>query len=302
MGFKIKLWGTRGSYPVSGERSLKYGGNTTCVEIETEMGIVIIDAGTGIIDLGKKIVKEKKWNTINMIFTHTHKDHTEGMSSFLPAHLGNYKLNIFGPKFLGVGIKDVIANTMNHSYFPVSYEEMDSQKEALDLCSVNILVLKKGNQGLVKYNKFHSDYNITKDDLVIKVLKGYNHPKNGIYIYKIEYKNKSFVFATDVESYSGGDTKLIKFSSEADLLIHDAAYLKKDYLNKQGWGHSTPEMAAENAKRANVKKLLLTHHDPESTDEEIEKKVNIARKIFKNSDIAYEGLEIDMLKMKNIQD
>lgn len=292
--FKVKFWGTRGSYPISGEKSIKYGGNTTCVEIETKLGIIIIDAGTGIIDLGKKIISEKKWKEINVIFTHTHKDHTEGITSFLPGHMGNYQIHIFGPEFLGVGIADVIATTMNHSYYPVSYEELNSKKTAQNVSPVDILLLKKGENTLKVFNKYHSEYKITKDDLVIKILKGYNHPKNGVFVYRIEYNGKSFVFATDVESYIGGDTKLINFAKDADVLVHDAAYLYEDYLKKQGWGHSTPEMAAENAKKANVKKLYLTHHDPEDSDEIIGKKIELAKKEFKNSYIAYEGLEIEL--------
>ncbi|BDU50681.1 MBL fold metallo-hydrolase [Haliovirga abyssi] len=294
--FNIKFWGVRGSYVLSGNKGVKYGGNTTCIEVETDFGIIILDAGTGIIGLGKKIAAEKKHSDINILFTHTHKDHTEGFPSFLPAYFGNYKINLYGPKVLKDGIEEVISSSMAYSYFPVSYDEMGSLKNCTDINHTDVLILKKDSQKLKVYNKYHADFVSSENDVVVKILKGYNHPKNGVYIYRIEYLGKSFVFATDVESYIGGDAKLIQFAKDADVLVHDAAYDYKTYLKKQGWGHSTPEMAAENAKKAGVKKLFLTHHDPEDSEEDIEKKLEVAKNSFENSDLAIEGLEIDMLK------
>lgn len=296
--FSVKFWGTRGSYATPGETTLKYGGNTTCVEIETDHSLLIIDAGTGIIDLGKKIVKEGKFKNINIMFTHTHKDHTEGFPSFLPAYLGQYRINIYGPKAINTGIEDVIANSMNYSYFPVQFEEMGSLKSAVNVKETEIIVIKENKSIPIVYNKYHSNYEIGEKDIVVKLLKNYNHPRNGVYVYRIEYMGKSFVFATDVESYVNGDTKLIKLAKEADVLVHDAAYDSATYIKKQGWGHSTSEMAAENAIKANVGRLYLTHHDPEDREEDIEKKCKIAKESFKESFIAYEGLEIDMLNLK----
>ncbi len=296
--FKVKFWGVRGSYPTPGESTIKYGGNTTCVEIETDIGLLIIDSGTGIINLGKKIVKEKKYKTISILFTHTHKDHTEGFPSFLPSFLGDYRINIYGPKFLDKGIDDIIANTMNFSYFPVTFEETGSLKSALNIQETDVIIMRPDRQLGIVYNRYHANYKYDKDrDIIIRLMRSYNHPRNGVYIYRIEYKGKSFVFATDVESYAEGDYKLINFAKNADVLVHDAAYSNEIYRKKQGWGHSTPEMAAENASKSSSKRLYLTHHDPEDSEKDIEDKLEEAKKIFSNSYIAYENLEIDMMKL-----
>lgn len=295
--FKVKFWGVRGSYPTPGESSIKYGGNTTCIEIQTDNEILIIDAGTGIVNLGKELLNEKKFKNINIIFTHTHKDHTEGFSSFLPAFNGQYRINMFGPKFLGVNIEEAISNSMAYSYFPVIYDEMGALRVTLNVKDTDIIIFKPEKSSPIIYNKYHENYEIKDENLTVKIMKGYNHPKSGVYIYRIEYKGKSFVFATDVESYIDGDHKLINFAKNADVLVHDAAYDRKTYLKKQGWGHSTPEMAAFNAKMANVKRLYLTHHDPEDTEKAIEEKVKAAKPIFEESYLAYENLEIDLFKM-----
>ena len=187
---------------------------------------------------------------------------------------------------------------MTYSYFPVTYEEMGSLKSCTNINQTDILILDNKNKKLDIYNKFHNDYSYTEKDLVIKILKGYNHPKDGVYIYRIEYMGKSLVFATDVESYIGGDIKLIKFSENADILIHDAAYDCNTYLKKQGWGHSTSQMAAENAKLAKVKNLFLTHYDPEDMEIDIENKLKEAKKVFKDSNLGIEGLVVDMFNIK----
>ncbi|NLK63044.1 MAG: MBL fold metallo-hydrolase [Fusobacteria bacterium] len=293
--FNIKFWGIRGSYPTPGDKFIKYGGNTTCLEIETEHSVLIFDAGTGIINLGKKLINEDKFKNINLFFTHTHKDHTEGFSSFIPAYSGKYRINIYGAKFFDLGIKEVISNSMTYTSFPISFDEMSSLKFAVDIMETDIIIKKVENDLPIVYNKFHSNYTSNENDIVIKVLRGYNHPKNGIIVYRIEHLGKSVVFATDVESYSGTDKKLIEFSKNADILIHDAAYNEETYLKKQGWGHSTPRMAALNAKDANVNKLYLTHYDPEDTEDDIDQKLIEAKKIFKNSYLAYENLEVSLI-------
>jgi len=196
-----------------------------------------------------------------------------------------------------MGIKEVISSSMTYTSFPIAFDEMSSLKLAVNIKETDIII-KKHDQSLpILYNKYHSDYEINENDVVVKILRAYNHPKNGTIVYRIEYMGKSFVFATDIESYIGGDTKLVKFAKGADVLVHDAAYDEKTYIRKQGWGHSTPKMSAENAKAANVKRLYLTHHDPEDLEKDIENKLIEAKKIFSDSYIAYENLEVDMLKI-----
>ncbi|TDT67352.1 phosphoribosyl 1,2-cyclic phosphodiesterase [Hypnocyclicus thermotrophus] len=291
---KIKFWGVRGSHNVFGDQYKKYGGNTTCLSIEIGKKIMIFDAGTGIINYGKDILKNKKNTEINIFFTHTHIDHIQGLMYFTPIYMKKYFFNFIGSAVFTASFSDILTNIMSHQYFPVKFRQTGSYKRIYETHDNQIIIIRKDSNNIEIYNKNYETYEIEKEDIVVTCMHAINHPVGGVNIYKVEYKNKKIVFATDVESYVGGDEKLIEFSKNVDILIHDSAYLNDEYKLKQGWGHSTPEMAAVNAKKAEVKKLYLTHHSPDDTDEIVDKKVEIARKIFKESYLAYETLEIKL--------
>ena len=127
--------------------------------------------------------------------------------------------------------------------------------------------------------------------MTVRNMKYYFHPKDGSYNYKIEYKNKSLVFATDVEQYVGGDQRLISFSRDCDILIHDAQYATDQYPKFQGYGHSSIAMACDAAAQAQAKELLLFHHDPNNDDATLYEMEKDAKKLFKNSRLAFEGWE-----------
>jgi ribonuclease BN (tRNA processing enzyme) len=125
------------------------------------------------------------------------------------------------------------------------------------------------------------------------------HPLNGVMLYRVYYKNKSFVFATDIEQQEGGYPEVIEFARGADLLIHDAQYLPDEYFSRakprQGWGHSTVDSAVEVAQKAGVKKLALFHHEP-THDDRMMKKIGIhAKRLFRSTVVAHEGMQIDLL-------
>ncbi|MDN5304362.1 MAG: hypothetical protein PWP46_1246 [Fusobacteriaceae bacterium] len=291
---KIKFWGVRGSHNVFGDEYKKYGGNTTCLSIEIRRKIIIFDAGSGIINYGKDILKNKKNTELNIFFTHTHIDHIQGLMYFTPIYMKKYFINFIGSAVFNASFSDILNNIMDHQYFPVKFKQTGSYKKIYEIHDSQIVIIREDNSNIEIYNKNYELYEIEENDIVISCMHAINHPVGGVNIYKIEYKNKKIVFATDVESYAYGDEKLIEFSKDVDILIHDSAYLDEEYKIKQGWGHSTPEMAAINAKRANVKKLYLTHHSPDDTDEIVDRKLKIAKKTFKESYLAYEGLEIDL--------
>ncbi len=290
--FKIKFWGVRGSYPVCGDKFKKYGGNTTCVAMNIDEQMLIFDAGTGIIKLGKEIIEEKKYNNINLFFTHTHNDHVQGIMFFEPIYSGKYNLNIYGTEILGEGVEDSLKKYMSYNYFPISFEETKSRKIIEILREESIVIINKNGRKVVSSVEM-SSY-IENDSIIIKMMHGVNHPVGGVTVYRVEYKGKSVVFATDIEGYHEGDLKLINFAKGADVLIHDCAYLNEEYEKKQGWGHSIPKMAGINAKMAEVKKLYITHHSPEETEEKSEKKLAEVKDIFQDSELAYEEMEINI--------
>ncbi len=297
--FKITFWGVRGSYPVPSREMLAYGGNTTCVTAQLDGALVILDAGTGLINLGRKLVDEGvEPLTATLLFTHTHHDHLEGLPFFKPAYKASRRLYIFGPKSLSLDLKEILTHEMLPPYFPVSLEEMGSTKTIADISELDSIVLDTASR--VPHVVKNDDTPARPADgrATITVSHGTNHPGGGIFNYAIAYNGKRMVFATDVEGYAGGDVRLIEFARGADLLIHDSQYLDEEYngpvSNKQGWGHSTVRMATDVANGAGVGQLILFHHDPEHDDETVTGIERIARTDFANSLAAAEGLEIEL--------
>lgn len=295
--FLVRLYGVRGSYPVSFAKGTKYGGNTTCVMARTNSHIVFFDAGSGLIQAGKdlipEIIEHKKKSTepfqITIIFTHTHIDHLIGLNFFIPIYMQGVHINFIGPATLGVDLEDILSTLCEPQYHPVSMSEFRATKYFENIHeNMTVYFLKDDPY-------YHIDTrgeDLPKDtELIIKNMKYYFHPKDGSYNYKIEYKDKSLVFATDVEQYVDTDQRLVKFAKGADILIHDAQYDLDQYKMYQGYGHSNYKMACEVAKNASVGQLLLFHHDPGNNDKALEKIEDQAKKIFPYSQLACEGWE-----------
>lgn len=298
--FLVRFWGVRGSYPVPGPRTTRYGGNTSCVEVRAGGHLIIIDTGTGVIELGYKLLcqyfetREPIFATI--LFSHTHHDHTQGFPFFRPAYLGSSTLYMFGPKLFREDLSEALARAMLPPSFPVELEELNSLKIIRNIEETEVIVLSKGVPEPAVQNIYRQDYSTDPEQVEIRLYKGYAHPKVGILIYRISWQGRSVIFASDTEGYVGNDARLIDFARGANLLIHDAQYTEKEYTAgprpKQGYGHSTPQMAAQVAKLADVKQLVLFHHDPQHDDKQVEAMEKTAQRIFPNTIAAYEGLQL----------
>jgi ribonuclease BN (tRNA processing enzyme) len=295
--FLAKIYGVRGSYPIAPNGGTKYGGNTTCLLCRTENHIVIFDAGSGIIELGKELVPEiiehKKKSKdpfhITMIFTHTHIDHLIGFPYFIPLFMPNVNFHLFGPATMGVDFEDILRTLVEPQYFPVSMDEFRSTKFFENIDENMVIYFDEGNP--VPQVGFTETTSTDLAEMVITNRKHYLHPKDGSFNYKIVNSGHSLVFATDVEQFAGTDQLLIKFAEGCDVLIHDSQYTLEQYLNSQGYGHSNYEMACEAALKAKAKKLLLFHHDPTNSDETLEQIEKNAKEIFSGAELAYEGWE-----------
>lgn len=298
--FKVTFWGVRGSHPVPAKETHYFGGNTTCLEISIGKVIIVVDTGTGAINLGKKIVmdyfSEKKEEPLELsiFFTHLHHDHTQGLPFFAPLYLGQSLLHLFGPRNFGAELSLVLERSMIPPNFPVDFFHSNSMKNITTIKENNLILLDAYNKTPLLLNRYLDKLELKDTSILIKVLQGYSHPANGVFIYRIEYGGKAVVFSTDVEGYMFGDSKLIQFARNADLLIHDAQYSIEQYTAiptpRQGYGHSIPEMAIEVAKKAQVVNLVLTHHDPTSPDALLRKNQTKYRRRFKNLTYAREGL------------
>jgi ribonuclease BN (tRNA processing enzyme) len=297
----VRFWGVRGSYPVPGPSTLRYGGNTSCVEIRAKNHLIIIDAGTGIINLGNLLLKEigARKNPqspfyITLLFSHTHNDHIQGLPFFAPAYLPHCILNIFGPRSFSENLDNILGRSMQPQNNPVELEELAAQLNIQNLTENQVLILNSNKEEPSVAPKNGAKIQ-AGSDVLVKLMRSYAHPKIGVFVFRIEVNGKSVVYATDTEGYVGHDTRLIEYSKNADLLIHDAQYDPQEYLDpafpKQGFGHSTYEMAAQVAMAANVKHLVLFHHDPLHDDHKLAEIEAQTRKLFPNSTVGAEGLE-----------
>lgn len=306
--FKVTFRGVRGSYPITKKEFLKYGGNTTCVEVNAGGNLIILDAGTGIIELGNELTSEyissspdkSKRKNINavLLLTHIHQDHIQGFTFFNPLHIKSCKVDVFGMSDFDEDLAQEISTLLFGKSFPLDLTDVACNIDIHNIQDTDYIVLKKGELPILKRIENADEIKPKDDEVVITCYKSPAHPQNGILVYKIAYKDKSVVFATDKESYEGGDKKLAKFARNCDLLIHDTQYLTEDYLDvyspKQGYGHSTFEMALTVKKQSKADKLVFFHYDPAYDDKKLDK---IKDEYCKNDKIimAYEGLEIDLI-------
>ncbi len=292
-----KLYGVRGSYPVSFENGTKIGGNTPCLLIRSPEHVIIFDAGSGLIELGKALLPEiSEYNKthkspfhISLIFTHTHLDHLMGLPFFVPLYMPNVHIHFFGSPSLGMDFEQIIRTYFMPQFFPVEWHELRSVKTFENINEDTIISFIPGKEG--PQSSRSSDFKAQKGEITVKNIKYYFHPKNGSQVYKISYGNHNLVFATDIEEFDGGDARLAEFASGADVLIHDAQYTPQQYRLFSGYGHSSYEMACRCAAQAKVKKLLLFHHDPNNSDEQLREIEKEAKKLFADSELASEQWE-----------
>lgn len=289
---RVRFWGVRGSYPAPGAGTVNYGGNTACVEIRAAERTIILDAGTGVIPLGRELARTRTLE-IMLLFSHLHHDHTQGFPFFVPAYLPNAKLHIFGPDGTHESLRNVLEHNQSAETFPVSLREMASWKEIQSVRESQIIVWDEAGVRVTG-----STVGLNDDAVIIRIHKSYAHP-GGVYVYRITWRGKSVVYATDTEGYVGTDRKLVNFSRNADVLIHDAQYLEAHYRGKlagfpatQGYGHSTVTMACEVAVASEAGQLVLFHHDPSYSDAMVAGMEATAKAQFGEVRAAYEGLEI----------
>jgi phosphoribosyl 1,2-cyclic phosphodiesterase len=311
--FSVKFRGVRGSYPVCSKNQLKYGGNTSCVEVRINGRLIILDAGTGIINLGSDLVKNyissgttsqnRKPIEAIVLFSHAHLDHIQGFPFFKPAYIKSSKIYMYGFRPRNKDFEQVLAETIFDPIFPIELKEMSALISIKNIRETDGIIIypEKSEPEILRINE-ERELEVSDDTILISFTKSYAHPKDGVLLFRITCNGKTLVYATDKESYIGGDSKLSTFARNADLLIHDAQYTIEDYgspiIPKQGYGHSTPEMAVEAAKIANVSNLVLFHLDPGYDDKQLEKMEEKVKGMFFNSMMAYEGLEIDLMQLK----
>lgn len=298
----VTFWGVRGSYPMPGPSTVRVGGNTACVSVRAGKQLIIFDAGTGVIGLGRALIAQQQSDdrpiTMTLFVSHTHHDHTQGFPFFSPIYLPSTTLYVFGPRTLHEDLERALARAMLPPVFPISFDQLPCTRVMRNLNEGQVVVLNDGavHEPRVLYEQ-RDVLPAAPDSVLIRVMRSHAHPQ-GVFVYRLEYGNQAIVYATDTEGYADGDQRLIKFARGASLLIHDAQYTEAEYASqtmpKQGWGHSTWQMAAGVAQAAGAQQLVLFHHEPEHNDAMLEQLANDTRKIFPATLLAYEGLEIKL--------
>jgi phosphoribosyl 1,2-cyclic phosphodiesterase len=249
-----------------GAETLRYGGESTCVEIQSTTGQrIVVDAGSGIRKLGRALLKEKPVSNITLLLTHSHWDHISGFPFFSPAYVPGYSITVCGGPVPQQYILGALTRHMEAPYFPVDFSALKATFNKGCHC----------DRKVCDHMLPESDHSIECHSIPL------NHP-NGGYGFKFVEGPKTFVFLTDNElrySHEGGLPRrsYVEYCHGVDLLFHDAQYTEHEYEYKEGWGHSTFSDAVDLAMEAGAKRLGLFHHDPERTDEDLDQQVEWCR-------------------------
>lgn len=275
--FKVRFWGVRGSIACPGGETVRYGGNTSCVEMLVSGHRLIFDGGTGLRVLGQSLLGEMPLHA-HMFFTHSHWDHIQGFPFFVPAFVPGNRFDIYGaiaPN--GSTIEQRLNDQMLHPNFPVPLQIMGANLSFYDLEIGESVVI--------------DDIRVENSLL--------NHPGEAVG-YRVNWNGYSAAYITDTEHFPDRlDDHVLWLARNTDLLIYDSAYTDDEYhsdkSSKVGWGHSTWQEAVKVARAANVKKLVIFHHDPLHDDDFMDRVRDETARQFKNSLVAWEGLEIDLV-------
>jgi phosphoribosyl 1,2-cyclic phosphodiesterase len=279
---QARVWGCRGSIAVPGPDTVRYGGNTSCVEVRLASGhVLILDAGTGMRPLGVSM-RDNLPPELNIMLTHLHMDHLQGLGFFQPLFAPGLDIHIWGPSSPVQDLAERIAMYLSPPLFPVRLEDLASNttfhnapEEPVTIGSASIRAAKVAHQG----------------------------PTVG---YRIEENGRTFVYLPDHEPSLGADLANVPaawmsghdIARDADVLLHDGQYRDDEYGDHIGWGHSAVGDTMEFANKANVDRLVLFHHDPYHTDEELEALLAGARRNWPGLEdrvsLAYEGMSISL--------
>ena len=294
MSFRLRFWGTRGSIPSPGPATVRYGGNTPSVEVRTPTGsLVLLDAGTGIRELGRALIARANGSPItgDIFLTHAHWDHIQGIPFFAPAFQRGNRFTIWGAKSLAASIRRVVRDQMSPVVFPVAFEELQATFEFREL----------------------TDERHASDGFDVRAFP-VRHP-GGALGYRFvarsggdQHGGTAFVYISDNElraadastSNDRWRAKLVDFIRGSRLLIHDATYTEDEYDSHRGWGHSTYGDAVALALESGVETLVLFHHSPDRSDDELDGRLAECRAAVARSGrtlriiAAAEGLELDV--------
>jgi CheY-like chemotaxis protein len=262
---RIKFWGTRGSIPTPGPRTVRYGGNTSCIELRTNGGtLFILDCGTGLRELGRALMQEPQPIIGNILLSHTHWDHTQGFAFFDPVFQKGNQFTIFAAPGVDRGLAGVLAGQMDYLYFPVTLGELQASiafkevgEESFNVGDVQV------KTRFLNHTILTLGFRITSGGVTVTYIA--DHEPFSPNLFRAGVENRSLA-----NIIHDGDRQHVGFLAGSDVVIHDAQYTSAEYSAKRSWGHSTAEYVIDVAMAGNVKQVILTHHDPEHDDDFID--------------------------------
>ena len=274
----LTFHGVLGSYPVAGHEFQKYGGNTACLEYNLPGITLVLDAGTGIINLGEKLADTDTSRDIHVFISHYHLDHIQGLPFFKPLYQTGRRIIIHMPRSSHGDGESLVMALLSPPYSPIGRDSIKAEVEFRDL--------EAGSEIQ------------PADGIRIEPVPSTTHPREGVWVFRINNDRHSLVYASDVEFPNGIDAPLRNICRRADILVHDAQYLDEEYFDashpRKDFGHSTVSMAAKNAASLDVGRLFLFHYDPGHTDGILEVSLDRARRVFPRSFLAREKLCIEI--------
>lgn len=271
---RVRFWGVRGSIACPGPETIRYGGNTPCIEVHCGEHVVIFDAGTGLRALGNTLVKNSKVRDINIFLTHCHLDHVIGLPFFAPFFIEGYRIHIWAGNLLpGDGVEQAMRKLMSSPLFPVEVEIFKAVIEFHDFRSGDIL---------------HPFENVTLRTAPL------DHP-DGASGYRLEYGGRAFALLSDTAGFPGKrDRELVSLAQGADLVVYDGTFNEAEIASRTSWGHSTWVRGIRLAEEAGVKQLCLFHHDPSHDDDFMDALAAEANDARPGTFMAREGQIVDL--------
>ncbi|PYK30838.1 MAG: MBL fold metallo-hydrolase [Verrucomicrobia bacterium] len=295
---RLKIWGVRGSIPVPGSSTVRYGGNTSCIEVRADGELIVLDAGSGIRQLGLALENEFGSNPIHLtlLITHVHWDHIQGFPFFVPAYNDKNQIQIFGYDGSGSGLQEILKGQMATPFFPVELYDLPGK---IEIQKLNTMDFKIGSVRVRARFMNHPGVCVGYRILTSKGSVAYLPDHEPYEAFKLHSAKSHLLSPEQTKKRALEDrAELVKFLQGSDVLILDTQYTDEEYQAHIGWGHGSLTTAISLALDASVRKLVLFHHDPTHDDEMIDSMLQTARKIAAKSEsyleveAAREGLEM----------
>jgi phosphoribosyl 1,2-cyclic phosphodiesterase len=271
--FAVKFWGVRGTVPCPGPKTLRYGGNTSCVEMRCGAHRLIFDAGTGLRLLGNELIKDNGSVHAQVFLTHTHIDHIQGLPFFRPAYAADNHFEFWNGHLRSQqrSLQDVLYTLMQRPFFPVPLDILHACIGFHDFAAGEVLEPVAG---------------------VRMRTAALNHP-GGATGYRVEYDGRSVCYITDTEHIEGElDVAVLRLIDASDVVIYDSTFTEQQYLRYRGWGHSTWQQGVRLCREAAAKRLIAFHHEPDNDDDMLDGIANELAAAMPGSLVASEGLEL----------